>query len=149
METLINNESKFDELEGRLAEQKANLHDLATMGAVITSIHEINSVLSVVMEMSIRLVNGEVGMILLEENENLVGKASWGISAEFIKTLMYQDDIDLATHCFKNRETVILSELGVVSEEGMTIESIICAPIHTSKTCFGTILIINKTDSTN
>ncbi len=58
METLQTLENKYDDLEGRFAEHKANLQDLATMGTVITSIHEINSVLSVVMEMSIRLVNG-------------------------------------------------------------------------------------------
>ncbi len=148
METVLNLENKYDELESRFAEHKANLKDLALMGTVITSIHEIDAVLSVVMEMSIRLVNGEVGGILLNEDNKLVGKASWGVNGEFLKTLMYEDDIDIAAYCFNNRETVILKSLGVRSEEGMSLESIICTPIQTSKTCYGTMIIINKTDGT-
>lgn len=146
MESLHNIDTKYDELEERLATQKANLHDLAMMGAVITSIHEIKAVLSVVMEMSTRLVNGEVGVILIEEKEELVSKATWGIHPGFINTLIYRDNQDLATYCFNHRETVILSDLGATSEEGMLIESIICVPIQTAKTCYGSIVIINKSD---
>ncbi len=62
---------------------------------------------------------------------------------------MYEEDVDLASHCFTNRETVILQSLGVQSDDGMTLNSIICAPIQTSKTCYGTIIIINKTDGSD
>ncbi len=149
METLNSLENRYDELEGRFAEQKANLKDLAMMGTVITSIHEIHAVLSVVMEMSIRLVDGEVGGILLHENDELVGKASWGVNYDFLKTLMYEEDQTLISYCQQNQETIILQSLGVRSEEGMAIESIICAPIKTSETCYGTIIIINKSDGSD
>lgn len=149
MERILSLENKYDDLESKFAEHKANLKDLAMMGTVITSIHEINAVLSVVMEMSIRLVNGEVGGILLHENDELVGKAVWGVNVDFLKTLMYEEDIDLASYCYANRETIILKSLDVHSEEGMEIDSIICTPIQTSESCYGTITIINKTDGSD
>lgn len=149
METVKSYDPKYDELESRLAEQKANLKDLAMMGTVITSIHEINSVLSVVIEMSIRLVNGEVGGIILKENDKLVGKATWGINNDFIKNLMYSEDTDLVSYCIDNEKTVILQSLGVKSDEGLELDSIICAPIRTSKACYGAITIINKTDGSD
>ena len=81
------------ELEAKLENKKAQLSDLATMGAVITSIHEINAVLSVVMDMALRLVEGEVGLIMLEENGELHKKISWGINEEFARTLMYENGL--------------------------------------------------------
>ena len=58
---------RLDELEERLEATRAELRDLATMGAVITSIHEIDAVLSVVFDLDIRVSNGDVVLILLSE----------------------------------------------------------------------------------
>ena len=101
--------ARLDELEERLEATRAELRDLATMGAVITSIHEINAVLSVVMDMAIRLVDGEVGLIMLEDNDDLKVEISWGVSEEFARSLMYLDGKDLPTYCFRIRETVVLN----------------------------------------
>ncbi len=149
METTLSLENKYEELESKFAEHKANLHDLAMMGSVITSIHEINAVLSVVMEMSIRLVNGEVGGILLKEKDELIGKAVWGVDTDFLKNLMYTEEVNLATYCINNGETTVLQHLDVHSEEGMEIDSIICSPIQTSKTCYGALIVINKADGSD
>lgn len=135
-----------DELEAKLASKKAELRDLATMGAVITSIHDINSVLSVVMDMAIRLADGEVGLILLDEDDELVLKVSWGVQESFVRSLVYRDNTDLATYCFQVRETIILNDLGVRDEAGLAIDSIICLPIQTAAKCHGVMLIINKAD---
>ncbi len=136
--------NKIDSLEARLEAKKADLRDLATMGAVVTSIQEIDTVLSVVMEMAIRLVNGEVGLIMLEDEGVLKVKASWGIQESFVRTLMYRDDQDLPTYCFGHQETVILNDLGIKQENGIVVESIICSPIRTSSTCYGILIVINK-----
>ncbi|MBU8934589.1 MAG: SpoIIE family protein phosphatase [candidate division Zixibacteria bacterium] len=133
-----------DELEAKLASKKAELRDLATMGAVITSIHEINSVLSVVMDMAIRLADGEVGLIMLEEEDKLVLKISWGVQESFVRSLVYRNNTDLPTYCYQNRETVILNDLGVRDEGGIAIDSIICLPIQTADHCHGVMLMINK-----
>jgi len=135
---------RLDELETRLAATRAELRDLATMGAVITSIHEINAVLSVVMDMAIRLADGEVGLIMLEEEGELKVKISWGVSEEFIRTFSYKDDLDLPSYCFKDRQTIILNDLSLKDEKGFSIESVICLPIQTANKCHGVMLIINK-----
>lgn len=132
------------ELESRLEDRKAELRELATMGTVITSIHEIDTVLTVVMDMAIRMVDGEVGMILLEENGNLKNKIAWGISEEFVKAMKYQDGMDIASYCLKIQETIILTELGLKNDDGTSIDTVISVPIKTSDECHGVMLIINK-----
>ena len=67
MSTITDYQSRVEELEYKLEAKNANLRDLAVMGTVITSIHEISAVLPVMMEMSVGLANGEVGLIMLEE----------------------------------------------------------------------------------
>ncbi len=144
MSAHIDIDDKLNELEAKLATTKAQLCDLATMGAIITSIHEINAVLSVVMDMAIRLADGEVGLIMLEEDGQLKVKIGWGVSEEFVHSLIYQDGMDLPSYCFKIRETIVLNNLGVKDDSGFSIESIICLPIKTAEKCHGVLMIINK-----
>jgi len=139
----------LEELEAKLAATTAQLKDLATMGAVITGIHEIDAVLSVVMDMAIRLVEGEVGLIMIDEQDELRTKVSWGVQEAFVKSLMYEDGVDLVTFCFKSREPVILSDLHIESEEGIKLDSVIAMPIQTKDKCLGVMVIINKTDGGN
>ena len=136
-------------LETKIETQRAQLRDLAMMGTVITSIHEIDAVLSVVMDMAIRLVDGEVGMIMIDEVDGLTSKVSWGVDEKFLKNLMYKDGIDLPTYCYKNREAVILADLGMESSEGMILQSLLALPIKTSDKCLGVISILNKAGGGN
>lgn len=140
--------SNLESLEKKLESQKAELRDLATMGTVITSIHDIDAILSVVMDMAVGLVNGEVGMILLEENSQLVSRISWGVSESFVRSLVYEDETDLVTYCFDNQKTAILNNLHLNCEQSIRVDSVICAPIKTSEKCYGVIVIINRQDST-
>lgn len=142
------NAQQLYDVEAKLESCRADLNDLSMMGTVITSIHEINSVLSVTMDMAIRLVDGEVGLIMLEENDELSLKISWGIDDKFIKSLIYQDGEDIASYCFRTREPILLSDLGIKIENGLNINSIIAAPIKTSDNCSGVVVIINKADGT-
>jgi sigma-B regulation protein RsbU (phosphoserine phosphatase) len=143
MEAKTEQDQRLLELESKLESTKAELRDLATMGAVITSIQDANAILSVVMDMAVRLARGEVGMIALEEDDKLVYKISWGVTEELARSLMYQDGMDLPTYCYQTRETIILNELGIVAE-GLSIDSIICLPIQSKDRCLGVIVIINK-----
>ncbi|MFZ1683171.1 MAG: GAF domain-containing SpoIIE family protein phosphatase [Candidatus Zixiibacteriota bacterium] len=138
-----------EELETKLEATRAQLHDLATMGAVVTAIQEIDSVLSVVTDMAIRLIDGEVGLMMISENGELHMKISWGVSEEFVRTLMYADDQDLATYCFTHQEAVILSDLGIKSDEGLSIDSVIAMPIRTSRQCLGVLIVFNKVQGGN
>ncbi len=131
-------------LEAKLATQKAQLGDLATMGTVITAILEIDAVLSVTMDMAIRLVDGEVGLILIEENGKLTPKITWGVGESFVRSLLYEDGLDLSAYCFEKRETIVLSDLDIVSSEGIVLDSVIACPIQTRQRCLGVMIIINK-----
>lgn len=140
---------QVNELEAKLEATRAQLRDVATMGAVITSIQEIDAVLSVVMDMSIRLVNGEVGLIMLTEGEELHLKIAWGLDEAFARRLSYRDDLDLPTYVFRSREPVMLNELCMTDDTGLQIDSIVCLPIQTSKACLGVMMIVNKAGGGN
>lgn len=140
---------ELEELESSFEVQAARLSDLTVMGAVIASMHELDAVLSVVMDMSLRLVNGEVGLIMLEEKGELKVKIAWGVGGEFIETMIYEDNIDIASYCFKTAQPIILSKLEIISEEGITINSVIAAPIKKTGKCFGVLIIINKADGSD
>jgi len=140
---------RIDDLEARLEARRADLRDLATMGAVVTSIHEINAVLSVAMDMALRLVNGEVGSILFEESGELRDKISWGVREEFVKSLEYREGADLASYCFNNREAVVISDADLTHSNEINIKSAMALPIQTAQKCFGVMMVFNKVDGTN
>jgi sigma-B regulation protein RsbU (phosphoserine phosphatase) len=146
MDSILHPTTDFEELENRLAASRAQLRDLATMGAVITRIQEIDAVLSVTMDMAIPLVHGEVGLILIDENGSLKPHVSWGVGEEFIKSIHYKDDLDLVTYCYRQREPVMLSNLNLRFDNGMEVDSVVAVPMQTREHCLGVMVIINKTD---
>ncbi|MBD3258401.1 hypothetical protein GF377_08195, partial [candidate division GN15 bacterium] len=82
-------EARIEELESRLIALKTQLDDLATMGTVITAILEIEAVLSVTMDMALRVVDGEVGLLLVEQEGELKSRVTWGVDEDFIRSLKY------------------------------------------------------------
>ena len=96
---------------------RRNLRDLATMGAIITSIHKMDAVLSVVMDMAIRLANGEVGLIMLEDGgEAAPGNILGGERGIRPITLCIMTAWTCRTYSFTTGETIILNELGLKGE---------------------------------
>ncbi|HVP06280.1 MAG TPA: GAF domain-containing SpoIIE family protein phosphatase, partial [Candidatus Acidoferrum sp.] len=81
--------------------------------------------------------------------EGLKVKVSWGVSEEFAKSLMYRDNMDLSTYCFSSKETIILSDLNLKSDDGISLNTVIALPIRTSEKCLGVMLIINKGNGGN
>jgi sigma-B regulation protein RsbU (phosphoserine phosphatase) len=140
---------QVEDLESRLAAYRAQLYDLATMGAVITSIQEIDAVLSVVMDMSIRLVNGEVGIIYLAERGSVTPKASWGLDDTFVRSIKQSGDRDIVTACYEDGEGQVLSDQKIKSATGIHADSLICMPIKASAAVLGVVVIINKVSGGN
>lgn len=136
---------KLFDLENELEKTKLSLHDLATMGTLITSILDLESVLSVVMEMSIGTVDGEVGLIQLQESGELVSKVTWGVDDMVIKNIIYKADKDVSRYCFDRQEAVVLNDLNRELEFGPVVSSLMALPIKTGTRCHGTLIIINKT----
>ncbi len=133
------------ELENRLQETRLKLRDLATMGALITSILDIETILSVVMEMAIRTVEGEVGLIQLSEAGELVTKINWGVDDTLTRSILYRDGEDIAGYCFHHQTAIVSDSFEKVPEFGATINSIVALPIKARARCHGVIVIINKT----
>lgn len=148
MELSVNDDRIF-ELEGRLSATWLKLRDLATMGALITSILDMETILSVVMEMSIRTVEGEVGLIQLAEGEELVPKITWGVEVGLVKNIKYENDIDIATYCFNRQVSAVMNKSDHSSELGTNVNSVLALPIKSRARCHGTIVIINKTTGEN
>lgn len=145
----VSPQAVIEQLETSLEAQKAQLRDLAMMGTIITSIHEIEKVLSVVMDMGIRLVDGEVGMILIEKDGALKSQVSWGVDQEFLQTLEYKDGQDVTAYCFVEREAVLLTDLGLATASGLHVQSVIALPIKTSEKCLGVMVVINRAGGGN
>ena len=145
MTEIVETEDKIFDLENRLEETKLKLRDLATMGAIIASILDIDTILSVVMEMSIRTVEGEVGLIQLSEKGELISKITWGVDDTSIRNILYQNDEDISNYCFHNEEAIAWNDLDKTFKFGPTITGILALPIKSRARCHGTIVIINKT----
>lgn len=149
MRLALTTNPRIEELEARLEVQRAQLCDLTTMGAVIAGIHEIDAVLSVVMDMATQLVDGEVGAILFREGEKFSTKTSWGVTEKFVGNLTTTDNRSLVDHCFASGEPVILTDLQIRTPEGLLVNSAIALPIQTSDRKFGVLVIINKAQGGN
>nr|MBN2276259.1 SpoIIE family protein phosphatase [candidate division Zixibacteria bacterium] len=141
----ISTEDEIFDLESKLEKTRLKLLDLTTMGALITSILNLETILSVVMEMSIRTVDGEVGLIQLEENGELVSKITWGVDDTVIRNIIYRDDKNVADYCFIRQEPVVMSDFGHNTDLGPNLTSLLALPIKSRSQCHGVIVIINKT----
>jgi serine phosphatase RsbU (regulator of sigma subunit) len=132
------------ELEIKLEEARSKIHDLATMGTLITSIPEIETILSVVMEMAIRTVDGEVGLIQLFDDGMLKSKITWGLDDTLIRQIIYKDDQDVSQYSFNKQETIIFNGVDMRIENGPMIANLISVPIKSRARCHGTVIIVNK-----
>jgi sigma-B regulation protein RsbU (phosphoserine phosphatase) len=137
-------EDQIFELQSSLDKTKWTLQDMAMMGTLIASIHDLETILSVVMEMSIRMVEGEVGLIQLLENDELISKVNWGVDDAIIKSIIYKDGEDISNYCFNKQEAVVEQDFSPKLEYGPQIKSVLALPIKSRARCHGTILIVNK-----
>ncbi|MDD4051777.1 MAG: SpoIIE family protein phosphatase, partial [candidate division Zixibacteria bacterium] len=136
-------EDIFD-LESRLEAKDQEIDDLAQIASVITSILDIESVLAITMETSLRQVAGEVGAILLAEGSEFKVKIAWGIDADGLDKLTYKDGRSLVRYCFETRETVLEGHDQRLESAAYSIHSLIAAPILTQSRALGVIVVFNK-----
>lgn len=142
-------DDRIFELESKLEKSRLKVHDLATMGTLIASILDIETILSVVMEMSIRMVEGEVGLIQLFENNELKSKVTWGIDDTIVKNIRYRDNQDISDYCYSKQESAIYNDFKKDGGAGPNIDSVLAIPIRSRARCHGTVVIINNTGGTN
>lgn len=140
----IDFEEKIFELEKQLEGKRQETRDLANIASVITSIMDIESVLAVAMEISIRQISGEVGAILLSDGDELTAKVAWGVDAAILNKLIYRDDLDIARYCLTQNRVVIDNDCTEQFRGEHSIRSFIACPVSTRKSAIGVIVIFNK-----
>ncbi|MFH2036993.1 MAG: GAF domain-containing SpoIIE family protein phosphatase [Candidatus Zixiibacteriota bacterium] len=148
MTTQITTDAELKEevfkLQNKLDKSNIRLRDLATMGTLITSIRDLETILSVVMEMSIRMVDAEVGLILLEDKGKLVSKLAWGIDEAIASSFIYLDNQSITEYCFCKQVPILLKQGKNTFNFGPTVSSIMAMPIKSRSKCYGVVLVINK-----
>ncbi|MCK5127726.1 MAG: SpoIIE family protein phosphatase [candidate division Zixibacteria bacterium] len=143
LDKLYDLEEKIFELETRLEGKSQEVRSLANIATVITSILDIETVLSVAMENSIRQVGGEVGALLISENGVLTVKVAWGVDVSFVEKLKYKDNLDIARFCLKNKQSIIENDCSHIFPVDIPVHSFIAAPIP-AKSAEAVIIIFNK-----
>jgi sigma-B regulation protein RsbU (phosphoserine phosphatase) len=145
----IDYEEQVMELRSLLDRTNTKLHNLATMGAIITSIRDFETILSVVMEMSIRTVEAEVGLLQLADKDELSAKICWGIDDSMMKNLIYKDGQNISDYCFNKQEKLVLCKGDDDFNFGPNISCLIAMPIKSRAKCHGVIVVINKANEGN
>jgi sigma-B regulation protein RsbU (phosphoserine phosphatase) len=138
-------ERKLFDLEDRIEDQSMQLNDVATMGLMITSLLDIEKVLSAMMDMATRTVGGEVGCIMLLEKGLLQTKVSWGLDDRIIKSIKLENEVDIATWTFQTGETIVINEFPEEATHGGLINAIISVPVATHERQLGVLIVVNKT----
>ena len=139
-------EDRVFDLENRLEAKTQEARDLANIASVITAILDIDSVLAAAMEIAVRQVAGEVGAILLAEDNAFDARVSWGVDGSVLRTLTYKDGQDIAEYCLKSKKTIVENDCGDMFSGPASILNFIAAPIVTKNEAIGVVVIINKAD---
>jgi sigma-B regulation protein RsbU (phosphoserine phosphatase) len=139
-------EQRMLDLENTLVDQQTRLDDIATMGLVITSLLDLDEVLSASMEMATRVVGGEVGCILLAEQNELSKRISWGLDDAALEQIRYDADTTLVQHVFTSGQSVIINELPSEQSARGAIKQVIAVPVQPRDQRIGVVVIVNKID---
>ena len=148
LKKFVSLENKLSELDIQLESKNTELFELARVGAMITSILDLDGILSCMMEISLRLLNAEVGCILLwdDDDSEPVTKVSWGVDYEFIKKTKFEDNLDIAMWIKTTGEMLVINDYPHDHKLPFELNSLIAAPINCRQKTIGVLFAINKTD---
>ncbi len=135
-------ERKLFDAEGQLAEQSAHLEDIAHMGMMITSLLDLEAVLAAMMEMAIRMVDGEVGSIMLVEDGKLQTRISWGLDSAAVNSIR-RGEVSIAEWALTRGESVAC-DLRNRANRDQRIEAIAAVPVVSKEKKIGVLLVVNK-----
>lgn len=140
-------ENKLIDLDLQLESRNNELMEMARVGAMITSILDLDGILSAMMEMSLRLLHAEVGCILTwEEDTEPLTKISWGLDYSLIKMLKLEGEMDIVQWTKGSGETVIINDFPPETEIPAEINSLISAPLNCHGKTIGVLIAVNKTE---
>lgn len=142
-------ESKLSVLEDKLEDQINKIIDLSRMGAVITSVLNLDLVLPMIMETALSLVKGEVGLVILFNRDGQEKSVSWGLSRDVIAKLMTSEGEDACQYIRRTGESLILNGTDIDFSENQgsistRLNSFIGIALKTQDKIIGAIAIANK-----
>lgn len=137
-------ERHLEELESKLADQNAQLEDVAKMGLMITSLLDLESVLAAMMEIAVRTLDGEVGCIILQEDDRQTARISWGVDRELLRSIKVEGDTDIVDWIMKTGQAIVLGKTTIRGPEKVRINTLIAAPLISRETPFGVLIVINR-----
>ncbi len=131
---------------------KIQLDNIKHLGAMITSILDFDTILSVLMEASLEMVNGEVGGILINEEGNWVPKIAMGLQPEYIKSWEIKGKGNILDVLLSTKQVMRMDnprEALLIHSKKMNVESLMIAPVHSKGEIIGAVIIANRTDGLN
>jgi len=142
---------RIAELELQLERLKQDRDDVARMGAVLAAITDLEEILSVLMQMAMRIINAEVGLILTAGPGGWAPKIVWGFDPRALPVLQYRDGLTVVEWVQKTGEGVLTDysaqESGIKFEgRKLMIGGVIALPIRTKSDIAGCVVAVNKSD---
>lgn len=134
------------ELEGQLESKNLQMEYVATTGLMLTSLLDIEKVLSAMMEMAIRTVSGEVGCILLERDNRLETKISWGLEQNIVETISAPNGENIAAQARLSGRAIVVNEIAAERGGLAHVNAAIAVPLITRDHPMGVLVVVNKTD---
>ncbi len=138
--------NKLIELEGQLQSKNLQLEYVATTGLMLTSLLDIEKVLSAMMEMAIRTVSGEVGCILLERDGGLEAKISWGLDQNIVETITTPGGENIASLARQAGRAVVMNDIAIKRGSLARVNAAIAVPLITRDHPMGVLVVVNKID---
>lgn len=140
-------QSRVQELELQLEQRAADYNDLAQMGAILASILNLEEVLSALMDMALRMVEGQVGAIVLRTPNGLKPQVSWGLDYRVLP-LILRSGKPVCERTIERTEGAMLSPYSgppvTIDGVNLRIETVLCEPITTKSETVGCIVVVNK-----
>ena len=140
---------RIAELELQLERVKQDRDDIARMGAVLTSIIDLEEVLSLLMQMSLRVIGAEVGLILTTGPAGLKPRIIWGFDPRAIPLLQYRDGENVVEWAVRTGEGVVADysdRTAGLAFEGrhLMVGGVIALPIRAKREIVGCVVVVNK-----
>ncbi|MCD6163499.1 MAG: SpoIIE family protein phosphatase [candidate division Zixibacteria bacterium] len=144
-------EKQLTEIEEKLEDQINKIIDLSHIGAVFTSLLDLDMILPMVIETALRIVKGEVGEIIIFDSGEQPKTASWGLSYENIQKIKTQQGVNIIDHVRNTGESITINNLSFhdndkVRVHQVSINSIISTPLKAQDKVVGVVTIANKED---
>lgn len=141
-------ETKLIDLEVQLEAKNNELFEMARVGAMITSIPDLDGILSAMIEMSLSLLHAEVGCILTwgKDGSEPQTKISYGVDYSLVKMMKLEGEMDIAQWAGKSGETVIINDFPPENKIPAEVNSVIAVPLTARGETIGVLVAVNKTD---